>query len=83
MSIELKTQRDIIKDACDLKGITVKEMCNELNLNYQSYRTSIVREYLSLNKYLLISKYLDLDLNILLNAPFDKPRNRYANKGDN
>lgn len=78
-----KTQRELINDACNEKGITVKELCNILGINSTSYFSTIRREHLSVNKYLLISNYLNLDLNILMNAPFDKPRNRYANKVDN
>lgn len=68
------TQKELISRGCDVLGITMKDMCEELNLNYKSFMSTIIREPLSGSKYFKIAKYLNLDLMELMGAPFDKPR---------
>lgn len=69
----MKTQRELIKDACTQRNITIKKMCDDLGINYDAYRTAIRMKPLGSQKYLIIAKYLDLDLMELMSAPFDKP----------
>lgn len=69
----MKTQRDLIKEACKTKNITVKKMCEDINLNYKTYRSKIAYFKLTGKKCLLISEYLDIDLKTLMTAPLDKP----------
>lgn len=71
--IIMKTQRELVNAACKNKGITVKKMCDDLGINYDTYKSSIRRNPLGGQRYLAIAKYLDLDLMELMSAPFDKP----------
>lgn len=71
-----KTQRDLINEGCNNKGITPKEMCDELGINYKGYTSCVYRQYLGGRTAAKIANYLNLDLNLLMNAPLDKPRKK-------
>lgn len=70
----IKTQRLLIKEACQSKGITIKRLCDDLNLSYNAFKANIRTQYLGRKNVKRISEYLDLDLVELMNAPLDNPK---------
>lgn len=68
----MKTQREIIKDACTRKNITMRIMCDDLNINYASFKSSIRRARLNSQTAMKISKYLDIGIFELISAPIKK-----------
>ena len=69
----MKTQKEIIKNACGKKNITLQKMCQDLNINYNGFKSSIRRARLSSQKAMKISKYLDIDIFELISAPISTP----------
>lgn len=65
----MKTQQDLINEACKNKGILLKTMCSDLNINYKSYRSAVRQSKFSYKRALKICDYLNIDLHELMAAP--------------
>lgn len=65
----MKSQKDLIYEACEAKGISVSRMCQDLNINYGTFRIAITQRKLSADMVLKTCKYLDIDALTLLEAP--------------
>lgn len=68
----MKTQRELIKEALKLKNKTAKQMCEDLGFNYRSYKSRVGNFKFTVQKSILISEYLDIDLKDLIISPLDK-----------
>ena len=64
-----KTSTDYIEYLCQKKGITVKEMCEILDFNYDGFISGYRRRQLKLDRAIKLIKYLDGDLMELMTLP--------------
>lgn len=64
-----KTSTDYIKYLCQKKGITIKEMCNALDFNFDGFNSSFRRKHLKPERAIKLVKYLDGDLMTLMSLP--------------
>lgn len=72
----MKTQRQLINEALKSKSISVKKMCEDLDIHYGTYRSCVSRMRLTGDNCLLISEYLDIDLKTLMKAPAEKAKKK-------
>lgn len=63
------TVSDYISILCIMKGVTLKQLCDDLNLKYSSVTIGI-KKSISLKRLRLIIDYLDGDYNVVMNLPF-------------
>lgn len=70
----MKSQKTLIEEGLINKGISVKEMCDELDLKLKSFTDTWHRAKFSAKTSVLISDYLNIDLRTLILSPVDKPR---------
>lgn len=70
----MKSRYELIKTECDKKNITIAKMCREIDINYMSFITNIKRKEVKAKTLLKISKYLNLDLEMLIVAPIEKKK---------
>lgn len=68
----MRTQKEIIKNACKKKNITMQKMCQDLNINYNGFKSSIRQARLKSQTAMRISKYLDINIFELISAPIKK-----------
>lgn len=66
---------DYIKVLCSLKGITVKELCQTLDINYRSLLSNLYNG-LSIERFRLIFDYLEGDFNIAIHLPLRLKRKK-------
>ena len=64
-----KTSTDYIEYLCQLKGITVKEMCDALDFNFESFVSGYRRRALRRQRAIKVANYLDGDLMKILSLP--------------
>lgn len=77
----METQREIIKEACNRKNITIRKMCDDLNINYEGFRSAVRRARLRSQTAMKISKYLDIDIFELISAPISTTIKKGNNNG--
>lgn len=65
---EIKTLKDYIYILCIRKGITIKQMCTDLNIPYNSFKAGITKS-ISAKRLSKIIKYLDGDFTFAFNLP--------------
>lgn len=58
----------IIKNKCKDKGITIKKMCNDLDINVKSFQTNAKRCNINAKNLAKIAKYLNIDIFLLINT---------------
>ena len=75
-----KTQAQYINYLCALKDLTIKQLCNELNLNYKSLVCNYKKVHIGVRKLIKIIKYLDGDMNIVLDLPTERELRQGVNK---
>lgn len=66
---DYKTSTDYIEYLCQLKGITVKEMCDALDFNFESFVSGYRRRALRRQRAIKVANYLDGDLMKILSLP--------------
>lgn len=64
-----KTSTDYIEYLCQVKGITVKEMCDALDFNFESFVSGYRRRALRRQRAIKVANYLDGDLMKILSLP--------------
>lgn len=57
-----KTSTDYIEYLCQLKGITIREMCNALNFNYDGFVSNYRRKHLKSDRAIKVIQYLNGDM---------------------
>ena len=55
-----------IQDLCNFRKITVKEVCSNIGMTYQGFKTSLDTNKLSSDKIVLLCKVLDISPNDFL-----------------
>lgn len=65
---EIKTLKDYIYILCIRKGITIKQMCEDLNIPYNSFKAGITKS-ISAKRLSKIIKYLDGDFTFAFDLP--------------
>lgn len=65
---KIKTLKDYIYILCIRKGITMKQMCTDLNIPYNSFKSSITKS-ISAKRLSKIIKYLDGDFTFAFDLP--------------
>lgn len=74
----MKTQSELIKKACATKGLTVKQLCKNLNLHYYTFKNTLTNRKFSIDNIILLSKYLDIEITELIFAPIKKGDGKYG-----
>lgn len=59
---DYKTSTDYIEYLCQLKGITIKEMCETLDFNFNGFITNYIRKHLKPERAIKMIEYLDGDM---------------------
>ena len=57
-----KTSTDYIEYLCQLKGITIKEMCEALDFNFNGFITNYSRKHLKPERAIKMIEYLNGDM---------------------
>lgn len=65
---EIKTLKDYIYILCIRKGITIKQMCEDLNIPYNSFKAGITKS-ISAKRLFIIINYLDGDFTFAFDLP--------------
>lgn len=65
----MKSQKELIYETCASNNISIRQMCDDLNIKYDSFRVIIRTRKLNADNVLKICKYLDIDALTLLEAP--------------
>lgn len=65
---EIKTLKDYIYILCIRKGITIKQMCTDLNITYNSFKAGITKS-ISAKRLSKIINYLDGDFTFAFDLP--------------
>lgn len=58
---KIKTLKDYIHILCKYKGITMKQMCEDLNISYDSFKVDIITKSIDVKYLFIIINYLDGD----------------------
>ena len=66
---DYKTSTDYIEYLCQLKGISVKEMCDALDFNFESFVSGYRRRSLRKERAIKVANYLNGDLMKILSLP--------------
>lgn len=77
----MKTQKTLIEEGLLKKGISIAEMCEDLDFKLKSFTDSWHRDKFSAIRCVMISDYLNIDLRTLILSPVDKPRQPRKIKG--
>ena len=64
-----KNSTDYIEYLCQLKGITIKELCDALNFNFDAFVSGYRKQRLKPERAIKVIKYLDGDLMTLMSLP--------------
>lgn len=65
---KIKTLKDYIYILCKYKGITMKQMCEDLNIPYDSFKAGITKS-ISAKRLFIIINYLDGDFTFAFDLP--------------
>lgn len=60
---------DYILYLCQQKGITIKKMCEDLDFNYQAFRSNYRRNRLNRDHLFKLINYLNADFTLLMTLP--------------
>lgn len=63
---------DFLKLKAVERGTTLRQMCNDLDINYDSFRVSYMYNRMSPDRLLKIAEYLNVDPQQLANLPLKK-----------
>lgn len=66
---DYKNSTDYIEYLCQKKGVTVNEMCNELDFNVKGFRSSYIRKHLKSERAIKVMEYLDGDMLEFMKLP--------------
>lgn len=59
---DYKTSTDYIEYLCQLKGVTIKEMCDALDFNFDGFVSNYRRKHLKSDRAIKVIQYLDGDM---------------------
>ena len=66
---DYKSSTDYIEYLCQLKGITIKELCDALDFNFNAFVSGYRKYRLKPERAIKVIKYLDGDLMTLMSLP--------------
>lgn len=78
----VQIQHDMIREALKKKNITLKKMCEDLNLNYGSIRFKLGRQRFGTDMGLKVSEYLDIDFKELQTALINVKKDKHEVKNN-
>ena len=67
--LDYKTSTDYIEYLCQLKGITIKEMCEALDFNIKGFLTNYSRKHLKPERAIKMIQYLNGDMIEFMKLP--------------
>lgn len=59
---DYKTSTDYIEYLCQKKGVTIKEMCDALDFNFDGFVSNYRRKHLKSDRAIKVIQYLDGDM---------------------